>query len=239
MTSSFLLAFAAGVFSTLSPCVLPILPVILAAAVSESRLGPLALATGLGLSFIVIGMMLAVAGSAIGLDQSTLRAFAGILLFVIGLTLALPALSEKFAAAAAPIGGWADEKLGGFETSGLRGQFALGLLLGAVWSPCVGPTLGAASVLAAQGKDLGAVALTMALFGAGAALPLLLLGTLSREAMLSWRNRLLGAGRAGKAGLGILLALVGVLVVTGLDKKLEAALVAASPQWLTELPTRF
>lgn len=83
MTSSFLLAFAAGVFSTLSPCVLPILPVILAAAVSESRLGPLALATGLGLSFIVIGMMLAVAGSAIGLDQSPLRAFAGMLLIVI------------------------------------------------------------------------------------------------------------------------------------------------------------
>lgn len=239
MTSSLLLAFAAGVFSTLSPCVLPILPVILAAAVSESRFGPLALASGLALSFLVIGMTLAVAGSTIGLDQAALRGFAGVLLVVIGLTLALPVLSEKFAAVAAPIGGWADEKLGGFETSGLRGQFALGLLLGAVWSPCVGPTLGAASVLAAQGKDLGAVALTMALFGTGAAVPLLLLGSLSREAMLSWRNRLLGAGKAGKAGLGVLLALVGILVITGLDKQIEAALVAASPQWLTDLTTRF
>jgi cytochrome c biogenesis protein CcdA len=239
VTSSLLLAFAAGVLSTLSPCVLPILPVILAAAVSESRFGPLALAGGLALSFLVIGMTLAVAGAAIGLDQALLRTFAGVLLVLLGLTLALPALSERFAAAAAPIGGWADEKLGGFETAGLRGQFALGLLLGAVWSPCVGPTLGAASVLAAQGKDLGAVALTMALFGVGAALPLLLLGSLSREAMLSWRNRLLGAGKAGKAGLGVLLALIGVLVVTGLDKKFEAALVAASPQWLTELTTQF
>lgn len=239
MTSSLLLAFAAGVFSTLSPCVLPILPVILAAAVSESRFGPFALASGLALSFLVIGMTLAVAGSAIGLDQAVLRAFAGVLLILIGATLSLPVLSEKFAAAAAPIGGWADEKLGGFETSGLRGQFALGLLLGAVWSPCVGPTLGAASVLAAQGKDLGAVALTMGLFGVGAALPSLLLGSLSREAMLSWRTRLLGAGKAGKAALGVLLALAGVLVVSGLDKKIEAALVAASPQWLTDLTTRF
>lgn len=239
MTSSFVLAFFAGILSTLSPCVLPLLPVILAAAVSESRYGPLALASGLALSFLIIGVTLALAGSAIGLNQAALRSFAGVLLLVIGLTLALPALSEKFAAAAAPIGGWADQRFGNFSTGGLRGQFALGLLLGAVWSPCVGPTLGAASVLAAQGKDLGAVVLTMALFGLGAALPLLGLGLLSREAMLAWRNRLLGAGKAGKAGLGALLVLVGVLVLSGLDKKLEAALVAASPQWLTDLTTRF
>ena len=64
--------------------------------------------------------------------------------------------------------------------SGLAGQFAVGLLLGAVWSPCVGPTLGAASLLASQGKDLPQVALTMVVFGIGAAVPLILLGLLSR-----------------------------------------------------------
>lgn len=239
MTSTLALAFAAGLLSTLSPCVLPLLPVILAAAVSESRFGPFALASGVALSFLVIGLTLALAGSAIGFDPSQLRTFGGVLLVLLGLTLALPAWSERAAAVAAPVGALADRTFGGFSTSGVRGQFALGLLLGAVWSPCVGPTLGAASVLASQGKDLSSVALTMALFGLGAAVPLLALGMLSREAMLAWRSRLFGAGKAGKMVLGSLLFAVGVLIVTGLDKHLEAALVAASPAWLTDLTTRF
>lgn len=239
MTSSLVLAFLAGVFSTLSPCVLPLLPVILAAAVSENRFGPAALAAGLALSFVAIGLFFALAGHAVGLDQAALRSFGGAVLVVLGLTLALPALSERFATAASPVSTWAEDRFGGLSTAGLQGQFALGLLLGAVWSPCVGPTLGAASVLASQGQDLAQVAIIMGSFGIGAALPLLLLGLLSREAMLKWRNRLMGAGKGGKAGLGVLLAVIGVLVLTGLDKKIEAALVAASPAWLTELTTQF
>lgn len=239
MTSAFVLAFAAGLLSTLSPCVLPILPIVLAAAASESRLGPLALASGLALSFVMIGGVLAVAGHAVGFDQAALRSFGGVMLIALGLTLALPVASEKFAAAASPVSNWAENRLGGFATAGVSGQFALGLLLGAVWSPCVGPTLGAASVLASQGKDLGQVFAIMALFGLGAALPLLLLGLLSREAMMRWRNQLMGTGKAGKMVLGLALLTIGILVVSGLDKQIEAALVAASPDWLTELTTRF
>ena len=115
----------------------------------------------------------------------------------------------------------------------------MGLLLGAVWSPCVGPTLGAASVLAARGENLAVVAATMLAFGIGAALPLLLLGWLSREALLRWRDRLLTAGNGGKMFMGALLMAVGVLIVTGFDKRLETVLVGASPAWLTDLTTRF
>lgn len=119
------------------------------------------------------------------------------------------------------------------------GQFGLGLLLGAVWSPCVGPTLGAASLLAAKGENLGAVALTMFGFGIGAALPLMALGLLSREAMMRTRGRLVEAGKGGKMLLGLLLVAIGLLVATGLDKRLETVLVDASPAWLTELTTRY
>ena len=73
----------------------------------------------------------------------------------------------------------------------------------------------------------------------GAALPLLLLGLLSREAMMRWRNRLMSAGQFAKTGLGILFIAIGVLVLTGLDKSIEAMLVAASPQWLNDVTTRF
>jgi cytochrome c-type biogenesis protein len=145
----------------------------------------------------------------------------------------------RAAAAGGPASDWVNQRFGGFSTGGLGGQFAVGLLLGAVWSPCVGPTLGAASVLAAQGRNLGQVALTMAAFGLGAAIPLLALGLTSRQAMARWRNRLLATGGRAKAALGVALVAIGVLIALHLDKQVEAALVAASPEWLTSLTTRF
>jgi cytochrome c biogenesis protein CcdA len=128
---------------------------------------------------------------------------------------------------------------GAIPGRGLGGQFAVGILLGVVWSPCVGPTLGAASVLAAQGKDLTAVAIIMLTFGVGAALPLLALGLLSREVLMRWRHRLLATGRQGRMLLGVVLLATGVFILTGYDKTVETWAVNASPAWLTELTTRF
>jgi cytochrome c biogenesis protein CcdA len=233
------LAFLAGTLSVLSPCVLPLVPIMLGTAASEHRLGPLALAAGLAISFTTIGLFVATIGFAAGLDTDLFRTVSAILLIGVGVLLLVPRLQEQFAVAAGPVSQWAGGTLDNFAATGLPGQFGLGLLLGAVWSPCVGPTLGAASLLAAKGENLGEVALTMLAFGIGAALPLLLLGFLSREAMQRWRGRLLDAGKGGKALLGVLLLAIGLLIATGLDKRLEAALVDASPDWLTNLTTRF
>jgi len=233
------LAFLAGILSTLSPCVLPLLPIVLGAALTEHRAGPLALAAGLASSFVVVGMIVATIGFAIGLDTGVFRNVAAILLIAVGTVLLVPPFQARLAVAAGPMGNWTEQRFGGFSTAGLGGQFAVGLLLGAVWSPCVGPTLGAASVLAAQGRDLATVSVTMLAFGLGAALPLVVLGFASREAMLRWRATLLSAGRRGKLIMGALLAATGLLIITGADKAIETALVAASPEWLTELTTRF
>lgn len=237
--SAIALAFLAGVLSTLSPCVLPLLPIVLGAALTEHRYGPVALAGGVALAYVAVGLFVATIGFAIGFDQDVFRYVAAALLIVIGIVLLLPKLQAQLAVAAGPFGNWAHAQAGGMSTRGLSGQFVLGLLLGAVWSPCIGPTLGAASVLAAQGKDIGRVALTMIAFGIGAAAPLIALGMLSREALMRWRDRLLQAGKGGKHLLGALLLFVGVLIVSGLDKRLEAVIVDASPAWLTHLTTRF
>jgi cytochrome c-type biogenesis protein len=233
------LAFLAGVLTILSPCVLPLLPIVLGAAASQHRLGPLALAGGLALSFTAIGLFVATIGFAAGLDTGFFRTVSAVLLIGVGLVLLVPRLQEQFALAAAPVSNWAGGYADNFTPGGLGGQFGLGLLLGAVWSPCVGPTLGAASVLAAKGENLPQVALIMLAFGVGAALPLLLLGILSREALMRWRSRLMEGGKAGKTALGLILVAVGLLVATGLDKRLEAILVEASPDWLTQLTTQF
>lgn len=233
------LAFLAGILSTLSPCVLPLLPIVLGSALNEHRAGPFALAAGLALSFVVVGLFVATIGFSIGLDGSVVRTVAGTLLIAIGIVLLAPRLQAQVALVAGPVGSWTDQRFGGFSTAGLGGQFAVGLLLGAVWSPCVGPTLGAASVLASQRSDLGAVAVTMLAFGLGAALPLVLLGFVSREAMARWRGRLLAAGQHGKLVMGGVLIATGLLIVSNLDKTIETFLVDASPAWLTELTTRF
>ncbi len=233
------LAFVAGILSILSPCVLPLLPIVLGTAAAQHRLGPLALAAGLSMSFVAIGLFVATIGFSIGLDGDFFRIVAAVLLIVIGVVLMVPVLQVRLAAAAGPLGNWAETRFGGGGGDGLSGQFGVGLLLGAVWSPCVGPTLGAASVLAARGQDLPQVAVTMLAFGLGAGVPLVILGLLSREAMMRWRGRLMGAGSGLKMALGGLLAGVGMMILTGLDKRLEAILVDLSPEWLTALTTRF
>jgi cytochrome c-type biogenesis protein len=233
------LAFLAGLLSILSPCVLPLVPIVLGAAISEHRFGPVALAAGLAVSFTALGLLIAVAGFSIGIDANVLRAAAAVLMIVLGVVLMLPALQARLATAGGPAANWTEQNLGGFSTSGLSGQFCVGLLLGAVWSPCVGPTLGAASLLASQGRNLWQVGATMAVFGLGAGLPLALLGLASRTRLARMRDRLLSAGKHGKMALGILFVVVGLAIVTGLDKRLEALLVDASPAWLTDLTTRF
>ena len=205
----------------------------------QHRFGPIALASGLALSFVIIGLFVATIGFAIGLDQDVFRAVAAALMILIGGALMLPTIQLRLASAAGPIGNWTQEQASGFSTNGLGGQFAVGIVLGAVWSPCVGPTLGAASVLAARAESLLTVALTMLAFGIGAALPLLAIGMMSREALARWRNRMLAAGSTGKAIMGVILVVIGVSIFTGIDKRIEAALVEVSPEWLTKLTTQY
>jgi cytochrome c-type biogenesis protein len=233
------LAFVAGVLSILSPCVLPILPIVLGAAASEHRWGPAALAMGLAVSFVAIGLFVATVGYSIGLDTELFRNVAAALTIVVGVILLVPRFQERLALAGAPLATWSDRHFGASRHSGLSGQILAGVLLGAVWSPCVGPTLGAASILAARGRDLGEVAATMLAFGLGAAIPLAALGLLSREALLRWRTYLISGGMHARMLFAIALVAIGIMVLTGLDKSIETFAVNESPQWLTDLTTRF
>lgn len=235
--ASYGLSFVAGSLSTLSPCVLPIVPILLGTAVAAHRLGPYVLAGGLALSFTVVGVLIASLGGAIGLDQAALRTGGALLLLAFGFILMLPQLQERFAVATSGVSGAGQDVLAKVTLDGLPGQFLLGLLLGIVWSPCVGPTLGAAITLASQGESLGQVTLLMALFGLGAGVPLVVLGLLSRQALMKVRNRLLMAGKFGKQILGGVMLLLGGLILSGADKLFEAWVLGHAPAWLVQLTT--
>lgn len=235
--ASYGLSFVAGSLSTLSPCVLPIVPILLGTAVAAHRLGPYVLASGLTLSFTVVGVLIASLGGAVGLDQGALRTGGAILLLAFGLILMSSQLQERFAVATSGVSGAGQNFLAKVILDGLPGQFLLGLLLGVVWSPCVGPTLGAAITLASQGESLGQVTLLMALFGLGAGMPLVVFGLLSRQAMMKVRNQLLMAGKFGKQILGGVMLLLGGLILSGVDKLFEAWVLNHAPAWLIQLTT--
>ena len=236
---TFALGYLAGVLSTLSPCVLPLLPILIASALAQHRFGPLALAAGLAVSFTVVGAFVATLGASIGLDPGLLRRAAAVLLIGFGVLLLVPALQARFALATAGAGRTGDGLLARLSGTGWGGQFLVGLVLGLVWSPCVGPTLGAAATLAAQGRDTGRIALLMLVFGLGAGTPLALVGSLSRGAMARMHGRLLRFGARGRGLFGAALLVIGVAILSGADKRVETWVLDHSPDWLTELTTRF
>jgi cytochrome c-type biogenesis protein len=122
---------------------------------------------------------------------------------------------------------------------GLGGQVVLGVLLGAVWTPCTGPTLAAAIALATRSESLARAAVVMLVFSLGAVMPVLGLAYGSRRAALRRGVALSGLAAFGKPTLGALLLVVGGFALTGADKAIEAWMVDDMPGWLLDLTTAF
>lgn len=232
------LSYAAGALSTLSPCVLPLLPIVLFGVIERHTWGPLALAAGLSASFAGVGIAIAAVGSSIGLDPSTLRDVVAVLMVSMGIVLFVPAFQNRLSAIAAPVATGGQALLDRIQPSGIGGQFLLGTFLGAIWSPCSGPTLGAAIGLAAQGETLGRAAAIMTAFSLGAATPILALAYGSRHAIFARREWLARLSRLGKPLMGAAFIGIGTFALTGLDKVVEASLTRAMPDWLAIVTTR-
>jgi cytochrome c biogenesis protein CcdA len=234
-----LLAFLAGVVTLLNPCVLPILPILAATATSEDRFGPLAFAGGLIFSFATFGILILTVGFSIGLNQETLRTAAAILLVVAGVVLLVPRAQVAFAALVGPVASrgavWVERVSG----RGLHGQALLGALMGIVWTPCVGPTLGVAIAAASQRENLPSAFLTFAVFGVGVAVSMLALVYALRGMLATRRNALRVATRWSRAIFGGALLLVGVAILADLDKAAEAAALELMPGWLIRVTTQF
>jgi cytochrome c biogenesis protein CcdA len=216
---------------------LPLIPILLGSALAGSRLAPVALGSGLALSFAVTGTVLVSLSQIFDFDPDTLHNVSATFLVAFGLILLSSRLQQRFASVTTGVGNAGNNWAASLNPEGLHGQFLLGLLLGIAWSPCVGPTLGVAIGLASQGQQLAQVALVMMLFGLGAALPIIGLGMLSRQGIQKSRGKLLLLGGKGKQLLGLLMLALGVLMLTGMDKLVEAGLVEVTPEWLVRLTT--
>ena len=231
----FVFAYLAGLLTLINPCVLPVLPIVLVSSLNASRMGPVALAAGMSVSFVTFGVLVTAFGSAIGLTQDLLAQIGAVLMIAFGLVLLVPAFSRQFEMATAGMASGADAQMNTIDNTGVRGQFVGGLLLGAVWSPCIGPTLGGAIALASQGQNLGYVTLIMTAFAMGVSTLILVLGLGAREAIRSRATALRGLAERSKPILGMTFLVVGTLLLFNVHYSAEGWLLDIMPTWLADL----
>jgi cytochrome c biogenesis protein CcdA len=232
---SLFLALAAGGLSTLNPCVFPLLPLVAGGSLQANRAGPLFMGLGMVASFALMGLLLGVAGPALGIDGQSVRFVGGWLLLLLGAVMLVPALNEHFTRLMTPLASGADGLSSRINATSLAGSFFLGGLLGLVWSPCSGPLLISAITLVAS--EGGALRGTMILgaFGLGAAVPLMAAAYASRAGFVRMRGWVLGHITALKTGFGVLLVLLGLAILMGWDKRLEALVIPLLPDWWVNL----
>lgn len=222
------LAFLAGVVSILSPCVWPLLPMTVSAAGISGKTGVLALGAGLSVSFAIAGSLLTYLLVQLNVNPEFFRYISATLLLVAGAILLVPVLSNAFTVL---LSRWMSKA--NINTAGMdwAGPFGIGFLTGIVWLPCVGPTLGAAIALASTGESLGMAFVTMLLFGLGTASVLVIVGLSSRKALKRVGGQVSGGASLAKKVLGLIMLILGLLVLMGGDKVLEAWALDWLPEW--------
>ena len=231
----FVFAYLAGLLTLINPCVLPVLPIVLVSALNADRWGPVALAAGMSVSFVTFGVLVTAFGSSIGLTQDSLAQIGAVLMIVFGVILVVPMFASRFEMATAGVAAGADAQMNQLDGSGMKGQFIGGLLLGAVWSPCIGPTLGGAIALASQGDNLGYVTLIMIFFAMGVSTLILGLGLGAREAIRTRAQMLRSLAERSKPILGATFIAVGLMLFFQFHHIIEAWALDVMPIWLQDL----
>lgn len=229
------LAYIAGIATLLNPCVLPLLPIIAASALQDRRVGPLYLAAGLALASTAVGFGLSVFGASLGLDQGALTQIGAVILIAMGAVMLMPARLSPFAAFAGLAG---RAQSASMQLSGSPAAlFGAGAALGLAWSPCIGPTMGAAIALAATGQDLAQSFAIMAAYGAGIATLMVALAYGGRAALARRKGRLQALAPAALRIFAFTAIGLGLVLLTHAHLALEAWLVGIMPDWLLALST--
>ena len=209
------LAVLAGGLTVLSPCVLPILPILIGRSLQSHRYGPVALISGLISGFVVAGSLLGITASWLTGVANFLRIGAIVLLLLLGIFAIFPSWSYRMFSYL-PIARWTKEP----PRVGLWGEFWLGTQLGLLWTPCAGPVLGGILILAAVDHQIaGAFGLLIA-YGLGASIPLLAIAYGGR----TLSQRLIGLRRHSailqKVG-GVLVVTTAIAILLGWDIQLQ------------------
>jgi len=159
-------AFFAGVVSVLSPCILPVIPAVFAYSTGRGKFRPFAIVSGLSLSFTSMGIITSIFGATLTAYLGYLSIFAEILLITMGISLLFDLNTFNV------FGNFSS--LANSKREGLFGGFLLGLSLGIVWLPCVGPVLGSILTMVAVSGEIVYGALMLFIYSMGISIPMLL-----------------------------------------------------------------
>jgi cytochrome c biogenesis protein CcdA/thiol-disulfide isomerase/thioredoxin len=219
-------AFVAGILTILTPCIAPVVPLVLGAASTGGRRRSVGIVVGFGLSFLTVTVLLASLLAGAGLTTDGLRAASAALLVLVGLMVAVPRVAERVGERLSPVAGAGTRLAGMRPGDGLPGGLLLGAAIGLVWAPCVGPIMaGVIAAAAVRGPGLETLLIASA-YLVGAAIPLALLaGWAGRADVLARRSRV-------RRSLGVAMAISALLVLTGRDLALEEGLAAVVPAGL-------
>ena len=228
-------AYGAGLLTLINPCVLPVLPVVLAAALQAGSHGPLVLAAGMSASFVILGLGVTVLGHSLGLTPEAVSDIGAVLMILFGFILLVPRFALDFATATAGVSNRANASMDMLDRSGASGQFLGGVLLGAVWSPCIGPTLGGAVSLASQGERIFHSGMIMAFFALGVSTVMIALGYGARSAIQRRQAWLRSISARGRPLLGAVFIAVGAAILLRAHHMLEIHAIRILPAWLIEL----
>ena len=230
----YVLGYAAGLLTLINPCVLPILPIVLATALQAGRAGPLAVAAGMSLSFVTLGLFVSAVGPAIGITEDTVASISALVMVAFGVVLLVPRFSESFATATAGLSARADAGIEASDTTGISGQFAAGILLGAVWTPCIGPTLGGAISLASQGESLLHAGLIMVTFALGVSTIILALGYGAQSVIRKRQAWMRTLASWARPVMGIVFIAVGLALYFKFHHAIEVWAIEILPAWLID-----
>ncbi|HUW41668.1 MAG TPA: cytochrome c biogenesis protein DipZ [Rectinemataceae bacterium] len=224
-------AFVSGVITILSPCILPVLPIVLSGSVGGGKARPLGIISGFVASFTVFTLSLSALVQALNIPPDALRYLAVVLIGLFGLVMVIPPLGRAFEAAASRLAGLGSR--GGSKASARTGfgpGLLIGLSLGLIWTPCVGPIMASVISLAlTQRVDGGSVLITLA-YTLGTSIPMFAV-MMGGRALLTKVPALVKRSASIQRGFGVLMLLVAVAVGFGWDRRFQAAVLAAFPNY--------
>lgn len=229
------IAFISGVLTVFSPCVLPILPIILASGIDGNTRRIKGVIAGLVVSFTIASLLLATIVRVLGIPADTVRLFAVGLLVTFGLSLIFPSVWEKAQ-------GWIEKywhfKPSQNKNSGYGGGFITGVSLGIVWTPCIGPVVAAVATLAAVSSfSLSAVFIALA-YALGTGIPLYFIaaGGSKISSKLSFVKK---ENQKIRQIFGLIILATALFIWSGADRALQAWTLNNLPESWTQITTTF
>jgi cytochrome c biogenesis protein CcdA/thiol-disulfide isomerase/thioredoxin len=227
-------AFLSGVITILSPCILPVLPIVLSGGVGGGKARPFGVLAGFVVSFTAFTLALSAIVQALGIPVDALRIVAVVLIVLFGVVMLVPWLTIRFEMLTARIGRRSGSLPDPAKRNGFWSGVVVGLSLGLIWTPCVGPIMASVISLAlTQQVDGGSISITLA-YTVGTSIPMLGV-MLGGRALLNKVPALTRNAASIQKVFGALMIVIGVAIGMGWDRQFQTFVLRALPGYGTGL----